>query len=127
MKIIKVPITEQNKELYHSSSKSKLNKQKWQSLLNKCQSMTAKEFWLNEWVSYSESDIPTYWFFVEGASESIVDELIRLKLGETSVYYPWICDHSPEDLIESRMDWDSLKSHADDMCYFIENLYGYIK
>ena len=85
MKIIKVPITEQNKELYHSSSKSKLNKKNWESLLNKCQSMTAKEFWLNEWGSYSESDIPIYWFFVEGPPESIVDELIRLKLGEIRV------------------------------------------
>lgn len=44
MRIIKVPITEENKKLFHSSTKTKSGKQKWELLLNKSQSMTAKEF-----------------------------------------------------------------------------------
>lgn len=126
MRIIKVPITEENKKLFHSSTKTKSGKQKWELLLNKSQSMTAKEFWANEWNTCYNTRTPTHWFFIVGEPDSIVDELIKLKLGESDVYYPWIRNHSPEDLIESRTDWDSLKNHADDMYYFIEHLYDYI-
>lgn len=125
MKIIKVPISEQNREIFFSKEKTKSGKQKWEQLLSKSQSMTATEFWENEWNTYNAEN-PTHWFFIVGAPESIIDELINLKLGESNVYYPWICEHSPEDLIESRIDWGQLKEHADDMYYFIERLYDYI-
>lgn len=126
MKIIKVPITEKNRELWRSRTKSKADKQRWEHLLNESPSMTAKEFWQNEWDNYSSAQVLTNWFFVVGSPESIIDELINLKIGDSDVYYPTICRHSPEDLIESRTDWEQLKGHADDMYYFIERLYDYI-
>lgn len=126
MKIIKVPITEKNKKLFWSKNETKLNKKKWDLLLNQSFSMTAKEFWINEWENYFKSQGNDFWFFVVGEPESIIDELINLKIGDSYVSYPWVYEHSPEDLIESRTDWDMLKKHADNMYYFIDNLYNYI-
>lgn len=126
MKIIKVPITEYSKQLFHSIGKSKEAKLKWEELLNKSQSMTAEEFWKREQTGYNCSSEVKNWFFVVGKPESIIDELVNLKMGESNVYYPWISSHSPEDLIESRTDWERLKELADEMYYFIGRLYDYI-
>lgn len=126
MKIIKVPITEQNKKNFFSKTKNKEGKEKWEQLLTQSQSMTATEFWENEPNSDFERYHSNYWYFVVGKPESIIDELVNLKLGESNVHYPWICRHSPEDLIESRTDWEQLRELADEMYYFIERLYDYI-
>lgn len=42
MKIIKIPITEQNREVYWSRNK---DKKAWEKLMSECPSMTSKEFW----------------------------------------------------------------------------------
>ena len=42
MKIIKVPVTEQNKRVYFAKNK---NKKAWEKLMSECPSMTSKEFW----------------------------------------------------------------------------------
>lgn len=121
MKIVKVPITEVSKAAYFGKDKAA-----WKKVLDESESMTSEEFWKNEWKTYHSVKTPMNWFFIVGEPKSIVDELIKLKIGDTNVYYPSICERSPEDLIESRIDWDELKEHADDMYYFIERLYDYI-
>lgn len=126
MKIIKVPITEQNKEIFFSKGKNNAGKEKWEQLLSQSQHMTAKEFWQNEPHDDFEMNRSNNWYFIAGNPESIIDELVKLRLGESNVYYPWIHNHSPEDLIESRTDWGRLKELADEMHYFIESLCDYI-
>lgn len=42
MKIIKIPITEQNREVYWYRNK---DKKAWEKLMSECPSMTSKEFW----------------------------------------------------------------------------------
>lgn len=128
MKIVKIPITYQNKILWRNSGKSKEGKRAWANLLNNAESMSAKEFWDNEYDKwYYEYPFKSNWFIVIGEPESIVDKLINLKIGETeSCYYPHIVSNSPEDLIESRTSWEDLKRLADEMNDFINDLYRYI-
>lgn len=45
MKIVKIPITEQNKKVYWSKNK---NSNAWEKLVSECPSMTSEEFWNNE-------------------------------------------------------------------------------
>ena len=33
---------------------------------------------------------------------------------------------APEDYVESRTDWDTLKDHADDMYYMLKDIYDII-
>lgn len=35
-------------------------------------------------------------------------------------------DSAPEDYVESRTDWDTLKDHADDMYYMLKDIYDII-
>lgn len=51
MKIIKIPITEQNREVYWSRNK---DKKAWEKLMSECPSMTSKEFWNNEWEEFDK-------------------------------------------------------------------------
>lgn len=121
MKIVKVPITEQNKEVYWSRNK---NKKAWEKLMNECPSMTSKEFWDNEWEKYNKDNIPTHWYFVVGKPESITDELINLKIGDTNVDYPYIKENRSWEI--EKMDWYDLREYADNMSDFIQKLYNYI-
>lgn len=54
MKIIKIPITEQNREVYWSRNK---DKKAWEKLMSECPSMTSKEFWNNEWEEFDKEEI----------------------------------------------------------------------
>lgn len=79
MKIIKIPITEQTKKVYCSRNK---DKKAWEKLMSECPSMTSKEFWNNEWEEFDKEEISTHWYFIVGKPESIIDELINLKIGD---------------------------------------------
>lgn len=128
MKIVKIPITEQNKVLWRNNNRSKEGEKAWADLLENAESMSAKEFWDNEYDKWNyEYPFKSNWFIVVGEPESIVDKLVNLKIGETeSCYYPHIVLNSPEDLIESRTSWEDLKRLADEMNDFINDLYHYI-
>lgn len=63
MKIIKIPITEQNREVYWSRNK---DKKAWEKLMSECPSMTSKEFWNNEWEEFDKEEISTHWYFIVG-------------------------------------------------------------
>lgn len=75
MKIIKIPITEQNGEVYWSRNK---DKKAWEKLMSECPSMTSKEFWNNEWEEFDKEEISTHWYFIVGKPESIIDELTSM-------------------------------------------------
>lgn len=77
MKIVKIPITEQNKKVYWSKNK---NSNAWEKLVSECPSMTSEEFWNNELEEYDKGEM--YWYFIIGKPESIIDELINLKIGD---------------------------------------------
>lgn len=121
MKIIKIPITEQNREVYWSRNK---DKKAWEKLMSECPSMTSKEFWNNEWEEFDKEEISTHWYFIVGKPESIIDELINLEIGDTNVFYPHIKENRPWDIEE--MDWYDLREHANTMSDFIQKLYNYI-
>lgn len=136
MKIIKVPITEENKELYRNRCEGYVGKTAWEDLLSSCECLTSGEFWKNEWEeyerlkyswNYKDAEKLKYWFIIDGEPNSIADELVKLKLGENDeCRYPWAVEHHPEDLSESRTDWEEMKDYADEMYYFIHRLYDYI-
>lgn len=113
MKIIKIPITEQNREVYWSRNK---DKKAWEKLMSECPSMTSKEFWNNEWEEFDKEEISTHWYFIVGKPESIIDELINLEIGDTNVFYPHIKENRPWDIEE--MDWYDLREHANTMSDF---------
>lgn len=121
MKIIKIPITEQNREVYWCRNK---DKKAWEKLMSECPSMTSKEFWNNEWEEFDKEEISTHWYFIVGKPESIIDELINLEIGDTNVFYPHIKENRPWDIEE--MDWYDLREHANTMSDFIQKLYNYI-
>ena len=121
MKIIKVPVTEQNKRVYFAKNK---NKKAWEKLMSECPSMTSKEFWDNEWEEYNKERIPTHWYFIIGEPESIIDELINLKIGDTNVFYPYIKENRPWEI--DKIDWCDIRDYADAMNDFIQKLYNYI-
>lgn len=66
----------------------------------------------------------TYWYFIIGKPESIIDELINLEIGDTNVDYPYIRENRPWET--DKMDWYDLREHADAMSDFIQKLYNYI-
>lgn len=90
MKIVKIPITEQNKKVYWSKNK---NSNAWEKLVSECPSMTSEEFWNNELEEYDKGEM--YWYFIIGKPESIIDELINLKIGDTDISYPYIKENRP--------------------------------
>lgn len=108
MKIIKIPITEQNREVYWSRNK---DKKAWEKLMSECPSMTSKEFWNNEWEEFDKEEISTHWYFIVGKPESIIDELINLEIGDTNVFYPHIKENRPWDIEE--MDWYDQKRRVE--------------
>lgn len=101
MKIVKIPITEQNKKVYWSKNK---NSKAWEKLVSECPSMTSEEFWNNELEEYNKGE--TYWYFIIGKPESIIDELINLEIGDTNVDYPYIRENRPWEV--DKMDWYDL-------------------
>lgn len=120
MKIVKVPVNDQTKAAYLT------NYGEWKKIIDSSERMTAKEFWDDWFEEFDSSGSARFWFIIEGEPESIVDELVRLKMGESDVCYPWIVKHSPEDLIESRISYEDLIGHADKMDLFINKLCNYI-
>lgn len=82
MKIIKIPITEQNREVYWSRNK---DKKAWEKLMSECPSMTSKEFWNNEWEEFDKEEISTHWYFIVGKPESIIDDGLP---ADNVIYYP---------------------------------------
>lgn len=54
MKIVKIPITEQNKKAYWSKNK---NSNAWEKLVSECPSMTSEEFWNNELEEYDKGEM----------------------------------------------------------------------
>lgn len=54
MKIVKVPVTQQNREIWRSKNK---NNKAWEKLISECHSMTAEEFWNNELEEYDKGGV----------------------------------------------------------------------
>lgn len=115
MKIIKIPITEQNREVYWSRNK---DKKAWEKLMSECPSMTSKEFWNNEWEEFDKEEISTHWYFIVGKPESIIDELINLEIGDTNVFYPHI-SKSEKCTCENRVPSEEDKKESTDGLYII--------
>lgn len=58
-----------------------------------------------------------------GKAENCIERLVYAELEyDNDLSYCWVREASPEDLIESRTDWDAMKSYADGLAYFIESL-----
>lgn len=58
-----------------------------------------------------------------GQPNNILEELACGEIEYSGeLYYCNLRDRRPEDLIESRTDWDTLKGYADDLASFIERL-----
>ena len=65
---------------------------------------------------------------VVGEPSTFEEALIaRIYRNGPSVPYEQACDHFPEDLIEERCGFDSMKNYADEMRWFISGLYDFIK
>lgn len=83
--------------------------------------LTLKEYFS---MSIRESDWRTgICYQCIGKPDNILEELAYSEIEYLSeLSYCSIRDHCPEDLIESRTDWDTLKGYADDLASFIERL-----
>lgn len=58
-----------------------------------------------------------------GEAENCFERLAKEEIDwDEGLCYCTTKDRSPEDLIESRTDWDEMKSYADGLYYFIESL-----
>lgn len=101
MKIIKIPITEQNREVYWSRNK---DKKAWEKLMSECPSMTSKEFWNNEWEEFDKEEISTHWYserserWRKGEEERERIKLERLRKEEEARY---------KDFDEKLEEWKS--------------------
>lgn len=64
-----------------------------------------------------------YSYHCDGKPENCIERLAYAELEyDSDLSYCTVREHSPEDLIESRTDWDAMKSYADGLAYFIESL-----
>lgn len=58
-----------------------------------------------------------------GKPENCIERLVYGEIEWDNDLSYWNAkNHNPEDLIESRTDWDAMKSYADGLYYFIESL-----
>ena len=58
-----------------------------------------------------------------GEAENSIERLVYAELEyDSDLSYCWVREASPEDLIESRTDWDAMKSYADGLADFISSL-----
>ena len=58
-----------------------------------------------------------------GECKNFIDKLVYGEIEyDSQLYYITARNNHPEDLIESRTDWEEMKSYADDLADFIENL-----
>lgn len=58
-----------------------------------------------------------------GKAENCIERLVYAELEyDNDLSYCCVREASPEDLIESRTDWDAMKSYADGLSYFIDSL-----
>lgn len=58
-----------------------------------------------------------------GTPENCIERLVYAELQyDSDLSYCWVREASPEDLIESRTDWDAMKSYADGLADFISAL-----
>ncbi len=58
-----------------------------------------------------------------GEPNNILEELAYGEIEYSEeLYYCHMSEDCPEDLIESRTDWNTLKGYADDLAQFIERL-----
>ena len=58
-----------------------------------------------------------------GTPENCIERLVNAELQyDGDLSYCWVREASPEDLIESRTDWDEMKSYADGLAGFISAL-----
>lgn len=112
--------TDKVKEIYCNRKKNKQSE--WRDVLDNSESFTAEE-WIKLGVSYTPWNYEGFFWHVEGKPESLAERLACWKLGETGPDYTWACDNRPEDLIECRTDWDSMKNYADELNYFLLDIY----
>lgn len=58
-----------------------------------------------------------------GECKNFIDRLVYGEIEyDSQLYYILARDRHPEDLIESRTDWEEMKGYADDLADFIESL-----
>ena len=58
-----------------------------------------------------------------GKAENCIERLAYAEIEyDGDLSYCSVRENSPEDLIESRTDWDAMKSYADGLAYFIDSL-----
>lgn len=112
-------------DAYDRRNRNKKTKEAWQKILDSSESYTAEE-WAELGISMRHWTYEGYFWHVEGTPESIVEELVNWKLGFSKIDYSSIRKNFPEDLIESRTDWDTMKQYADDLDDFIDKLYSYL-
>lgn len=125
MKIVKVVIADVDRKVYLSPYKYK---KEWREMLDRSESYTAEEFLeldLNYYQMYEPMKCGYEWV-LDGKPSTLVEELLAYKLGLSGPSYDRIFRRFPEDLIESRTDWDVLKNYADDMKDFLNTLCSYL-
>lgn len=64
-----------------------------------------------------------YSYHCDGNPENCIERLAYAELEyDGDLSYCSVRKNSPEDLTESRTDWDEMKNHADGLAYFIDSL-----
>ena len=111
----------------------------WDNFINTLPSEWKKrEEAINEWIVKNGKEVSLEEYFKDYNRESFYKEYRYEHFGEIKnifeqlaaaemsyddeLYYCEMKKNSPEDLIESRTDWDTLKEYADGMSYFIERV-----
>lgn len=124
MKILAIDLTQgDNRDIYWD--KSKKRKKEWKALREDPKNLhDPLEFYRKhngERPSGFELD-------VVGEPSTFEEALItRIYRSGCAAPYEQVCDLFPEDLVEERCGFDSMKSYADEMRWFISSLYSFIK
>lgn len=64
-----------------------------------------------------------YSYHCDGKPNNCIERLAYAEIEyDGDLSYCTVREHSPEDLIESRTDWDEMRNYADGLAYFIDNL-----
>ena len=82
--------------------------------------VTLQEYFDDNNRDYYKKD---YCYKCVGKPSNIGERLVYAEIEyDDSLNYCYVMRHRPEDLCESRTDWDDMKTYADGLAYFIEDI-----
>lgn len=113
LEIIAIELNETNKEYWWG--KSDKYKKEWKELVDNSPRHNAVDF-------FKENKRPNNKEIILVGEATTVEEKLVKCFYEKKPEYPIVSYLLPEELIETRTSFETMKSYADEMKYFIEDL-----